>query len=167
MRLEQEIASLIKYVLEKAGKPSPYYDEVPQDFLVPAAYFPPPEIESRGDTLSTYALGYAWFIKLFHTDTPSAYALGLSVITALQGGRNTVPLINPCGNKTGRGFRLKDPALKKIDGAPGAVQLTLMWDSPRPYDDAPSQKMMTYDLTMYSRDAYETAIRQIGENNGE
>jgi len=162
MQLEQEIASTIKYTLIQAGNPSPYYDETPKDFLVPAAYFPPPEISSRGDTLLTYAISYVWFIKFFHSDTPSAYALGLSVLTALQSGRNVIPLINVDGNYTGRGFRLKDPSLKRIDGASGAAQLTLSWDSPRPYHDEPTQKMMVYDLNIYSRAAFEAATRQIG-----
>jgi len=162
MQLEQEIASLIRYSLEKSGNPAPYYDEVPRDFFVPAAYFPQPEITSRGDTLLTYALEYIWFIKFFHKSTPDAYALGLSVLAALQENKNVVPLINSDGEYTGRGFRLKDPSLKRIDGATGAAQLTLSWDSPRPYNDASSQKMMVYDLNMYSRAAYEAATRQIG-----
>lgn len=165
--LEQEIASLIKHMLVKSGSPSPYYDEVPEDFIVPAAYFPPPEITSAGDTLLTYALRYTWLVKFFHVDTPSAYALGLSVLTALQAAKNIVPLIDVDGRYTGHGFRLKDPTLKRIDGAAGVAQLTLTWDSPRPYNNEPSQKMMVYDLAMYSRDAYETAVRQIGGNNGE
>lgn len=163
--LEQEIASLMKYVLLHGGNPLPYYDEVSEDFLVPAAYFPPPEVDSKGDTLLTYALGYTWPVKFFHADTPSAYALGLSVLTALQGGKNVVPLIDESGAYTGRGFRLKDPSLKRIDGAAGAVQLTLSWDSPRPYRGRGAQKMMAYDLNMYSRDAYEAAVRRIGGNN--
>lgn len=164
--LEQEIASLIKHVLANAGNPAPYYDEVPEGFIVPAAYFPQPEITSDGDTLLTYALSYTWFVKLFHSDGPSAYALGLSVLTALQDAKNIVPLIGLNGAYTGRGFRLKDPSLKRLDGSPGVAQLTLSWNSPRPYRDAKAQKMMTYDLNMYSRDAYESAVRQIGGNDG-
>lgn len=164
--LEQEIASLIKHVLLNAGNPSPYYDEVPEGFIVPAAYFPPPEIESEGDTLSTYALNYTWFIKFFHSDTPSAFALGLSVLTALQSAKNVVPLIAPDGSYTGRGFRLKDPKLKRLDSTAGVAQLTLSWDSPRPYNDTPATKMQSFDLNMYSRDAYDEAVRQIGGNNG-
>jgi len=161
MQLEQEIASIMKYMLVKAGNPSPYYDEVPEGFLIPSAYFPPPEITSKGDTLSTYALSYVWFIKFFHTDTPSAYALGISVLMALQNGRRLIPLINEDGDYTGRGFRLKDPALKKIDGSPGVTQLELSWDSSQPYGDAEAKKMMVYDLNLYSKNAYEEAIRQI------
>ena len=67
--LEQEIASAIKFILESAGRPTPYYHNVPQGFLVPAVYFPPPEIISAGDTLLTYSLEYSWYVKFFHRTT--------------------------------------------------------------------------------------------------
>jgi hypothetical protein len=161
--LEQEIASAIKFILKSAGDPSPYYYEVPQDFLVPAAYFPSPEIVSGGDTLLTYSLRYSWFIKFFHKDTPSAYALGLAALTALQGKKNVIPLIGEAGGPTGRGFRAKDPSLKPLDRA---AQLTLMWDSPRPYDADGSQKMMVYDADLYIKAAYDGALSQINGMEG-
>lgn len=164
--LEQEIASLMKHVLISAGSPAPYYDEAPEDFIVPAVYFPQPEITSEGDTLLTYALLYTWSVKFFHSDALGAQALGLAVLTTLQETKNVVPLISENGDYTGCGFRLKDPRLKVIETSPGVAQLTLTWASPRPYINARSQKMMAYDLTMYSRDAYESAIRQIGGGNG-
>lgn len=162
--LEQEIASIIKYVLNKAGSPSPYYDEVPEGFLVPAVYFPTPEISSKGDTLSTYALSYVWFIKLFHKDTPSAHMLGVNVLTALQSGHCRIPLITNDGTETARAFRLKDPSMKAIDGANGVVQLTLTWDSPRPYVSPEAQKMMVYDLDMYTRGAFDEAVRGLSDS---
>lgn len=166
--LEQEIASLIKYILNTAGNPSPYYYEVSEGFLVPSAYFPPPEIASNGGTLSTYTLSYTWFVKFFHKDTPLAHGVGLSVLTALQSNRNRVPLIAADGAETGKLFHIKDPSLKKIDGASGVSQLTLMWDSPRPYIDPQADKMAVYDLNMYTRSAYEDAVRGLtGENDTE
>lgn len=159
--LEQEIASIMRFTLDRAGSPTPYYKEVPQDFLVPAVYFPVPEIGSRGDTLSTYALEYSWFIKFFHWDTQTAHDMAFRVFTAMLSARNLVPLIDTDGRPVGKGIRLKDPSMKKIEGASGVVQLSLAWDSPRPYDDTEYQKMMTYDLSMYSRDAFEAAVEDM------
>jgi hypothetical protein len=159
--LEQEIASAIKFILESADNPAPYYYEVPQDFLVPAVYFPPPEILSRGDTLATYALEYSWYVKFFHKDAQSAHALGMAALTALQYKKNIVALIDTAGELTGRGFRMNDPALKIIDD--GAVQLALSWDSRRPYYREPVQKMMKFHAN-YVIKSYETAIKQINKN---
>ena len=64
--LEQEMASIIKFVLDNAQGPSPYYWNVPQHFCVPAAYFPTPEIDTGGETFLTYYMDYIWYIKLFH-----------------------------------------------------------------------------------------------------
>ena len=52
--LEQEMASIMKYVIDRAGKPAPYYWEVPAHFVVPSAYFPMPEIDTGGETFLTY-----------------------------------------------------------------------------------------------------------------
>ena len=159
--LEQEIASIIKFTLEKTGSPTPYYNEVPEGFLLPSVYFPVPEVSSGGDTLATYALNYALVVKFFHIDARPAYERGFSALTAIRAARNLIPLIDESGARTGRGFRLKDPTLKKMDGTPGVAQLELSWDSPRPYDDPDVQKMMVYDLNMYGKSAYEAAVEQV------
>lgn len=162
--LEQEIASIMKFTLEKAGNPSPYYYKVPEGFLIPSVYFPVPEVTTRGDTFRTYALEYTWFIKFFGFDEARAQALAFTVLTAIKTGRNRIPLIGTDGKPTGQGFRLKDPTLKRLDGTPGVAQLGLSWDSPRPYDDPEAQKMMVYDLTMYGKNAYEAATQQLDAN---
>ena len=82
--IEQEMASIIKFVLDRAGGPAPYYWNVPQHFTVPAAYFPPPEIETGGETFLTYNVDYAWYIKIFHKTAQGAYALGNAVTQAIR-----------------------------------------------------------------------------------
>lgn len=54
--LEQDLASIMRFLTEKSGSPAPYYNNVPEQFRIPAVYFPRPEIGSSGDTLNTYAL---------------------------------------------------------------------------------------------------------------
>ena len=97
--LEQEAASIIHFVLDNAGKPSPYYWNVPQHFTVPAAYFPTPEVDTGGETFLTYYMDYVWYIKLFHKTEQEAYALGYSVIKALKAARNLIPLVAEDGSK--------------------------------------------------------------------
>ena len=159
--LEQEMASIIKFILEKAGSPPPYYNEVPEGFLLPSVYFPSPEVTSDGDTFRTYALKYAWFINFFHVDKASAYNLAFPVLTAIRKARNLIPLIGVDGKPTGDIFRIKDPSLKGVDDSLGASQLTIEWDSARPYDDPESQKMTGYDLNIHAKAAYEQAVQQV------
>lgn len=130
--LEQEVASIIKFTLDNAGNPSPYYDEIKSGFVFPSCFFPVPEIDTGGDTLSTFRMRYIWFINFFHTTTTGAYCMALSVLEALKKGRNLVPIIDTSGKETAEKMRILDPSAKKIDA--GVVQLTIQWDSRRSYD---------------------------------
>ncbi len=132
--LEQEMASIIRFVLEKSGKPSPYYWNVPQNFMVPAVYFPPPEIDTGGETFLTYNMDFAWYIKFFHNTMQGAYTLGSAVVTAIRAARNLIPLIAEDGSVIeGSWVRVNDPRLIPLDD--GAAQLAISWRSRRPYDD--------------------------------
>lgn len=145
MVLEQEIASIIKFLLDSTGNPSPYYYKVPQSFTVPAAYFPPPEINTDGETLTAYGMDYTMYVKFFALSSEEAYQYGLKAVTTIRGRRNLVPLIQEDGKpQPGRGLRINDPSLKMLDD--GAAQVTVNWRSRRPYDDEAVQKMMTYEV---------------------
>ena len=142
--LEQELASIMKYTLDRAGNPSPYYYEVPQHFTVPAVYFPTPEITTGGETFATYNMEYVWGVIFFHKSSQEAYALGLAVLTAIKGNRNLIPLITETGERAEGNIRLDDPKLKLLDN--GAAQLTLNWTSRRPYDREETVKMQSYEV---------------------
>lgn len=163
--IEQEMASIIKFALDNAGGPAPYYWNVPKHFTVPAAYFPPPEIETGGETFLTYNVDYAWYIKYFHKTTQGAYSLGYAVAQAIRAARNLVPLIAPDGSVIERSWvRVNDPQLKVLDD--GAAQLTVTWRSRRPYSDvldAPEKaQVVNVDVFMRSgktiTDAYAEAL---------
>lgn len=148
--IEQEMASIIKYVAEQAGGPAPYYWNVPQHFTVPAVFFPPPEIASGGDTFGTYCLDYAWYIKLFHHSEQGAYSMGQAVLHSIRAARNLIPLIGEQGNVIpGEWVRVDDPSLKALDS--GAAQLTVSWRSRRPYADTvfPRAKAGSFDVNVF------------------
>ena len=150
MVLEQEIASIIKFLLASTGRPSPYYYKVPQSFAVPAAFFPQAEIETGGETLITYNMDYTLYVKFFARTTEDAYRLGLMAVTAIRGKRNLIPLIEEDGEDIpGKGIRVNDPDLKMLDD--GAAQVKVSWRSRRPYDDEVPMKMVTYDLNSVTK----------------
>lgn len=155
--LEQEIASIIKFVLDNAGNPSPYYWNVEENFTVPAIYFPTPEIVTGGETFSTYRMEYAWYIKAFHRTSEGAYAMAFDALRAIKGRRNLIPLISETGEKAGGGVRIDDPQLKVLDD--GAAQLALTWVSRRPYDAEEATKMQTYEVEGWRNpDLYVTKV---------
>lgn len=144
MVLEQELASIFGFVLTAAGNPYPYYRDLPQDFRVPAAYFPIPEIITSGDTFSSYGAEYDWYIKFIHSETQEAYEIALSALTALKEARNLVPLRAQDGKLTGKGVRIKDPELRTLDK--GVVQLKIRFVSRRPYNASTASRMRSYDM---------------------
>lgn len=164
LELEQEMASIIKFVLERAGKIAPYYWEVPEHFVVPSAYFPMPEIDTGGETFLTYSMDYTWYIKIFHRTKEKAYSLGLAIITAIRATRNLVPLIAQDGSEIeGCWVRLNDPKLEMLDG--GTAQLTLSWRSRRPYNETEAQRSQSFNVDFMKpgreiSDAYAEALEQ-------
>lgn len=163
--LEQEMASIIKYIITKADNPAPYYWNVPAHFSVPAVYFPTPEIDTGGETFLTYYMDFVWYIKFYHSSEQGAYSLGYEVIKAIRAARNLIPLIDEEGSEiSGNWVRVNDPTLRVIDS--GAAQLTLSWRSRRPYKDveesATAIQTVNYDVYMKSgktvSDAYAEAL---------
>lgn len=146
--LEQEIASIIKFLLDKAENLSPYYHSVPKGFTVPAAYFPTPEITTGGDTLSTYSMDYTWFVLFFHKSSQEAHDIGLRLLTEIRERRNLIPLIDENGEETKHFLRIGDPKLKVLDN--GAAQLQIDWTSRRPYNSEQSEKMRNFEIMKWN-----------------
>lgn len=143
--LEQEIASVIRFVLDSVPGITPYYWSIPEGFIVPSVFFPQPELTPRGDTLLSYAVEYNLYIKFFSSTDEDAYSNAATALNALCAARLLVPLIDETGAAVGGGLRLKDPGgVKKLDT--GVVQLALTWDSRHPYNVANYQKVMNYNL---------------------
>ena len=150
--LEQEMASIIKFVLDHAKAPAPYYWNVPRNFTVPAAYFPPPEIDTGPDTFLTSSMDFAWYIKLFHKTAQGAYVLGHAVAAAIRAERNLVPLITENGEIVPESWvRVDDPSMKVVDD--GAAQLTIHWKSRRPYNDtlADVTQVQSFNLDLFMK----------------
>lgn len=129
--LEQDLASIMSFLTIHSGNPAPYYKNVPEQFCVPAVYFPRPEIGSSGDTFSTYALDFSLFVKFFHKTKEEAYELGYAAMCALLERRNRVPLIDETGKPTGKYIHVRDPTLRAVDE--GAVQLEIDWTARKPF----------------------------------
>lgn len=150
MVLEQEIASIARFILDNAAPEdgtelSPYYWKVPQSFAVPAVYFPIPEIDTDGDTLAHFGMDYVMYVCFFDRTSEDAYRYALKAVTSIRSKRNLIPLIGMDGQQLeGRWVRIDDPDLRMPDN--GAAQLQIRWRSRRPYERGESVKMMTVDV---------------------
>ena len=158
--LDREIASAMRFLIDAADNPYPYYCKIPAEFKVPSIYFPQPNIATSGDTLSTYALEFNWYVTIFDVSTQAAHARALDALNALQLARCVIPLIDEKGALTGRGFRMKDPSLRNVDDC--VTRLILKWTSPRPYHSPPKQIISINHVNLMLRSAYDGAVSQIG-----
>lgn len=173
--LEQEMASIIKFIFDHAGGPSPYYWKVPQNFSVPAVYFPTPELDTGGDTFLTYYTDYVWYVKLFHKTEQGAYSLGSAVVDAIRAAKNLIPLIAQDGSEIEESWvRVNDPKLKGLDD--GAAQLTINWRSRKPYTTDPATMAQSFSVDFFMKsgktisDEYAAALEQYAipiQNSGE
>lgn len=137
--IEQELASIVKFVLTAASNPAPYYWNVPESFDRPSVFFPNPEIETSGETFRTYRLDYTWFLQFFHNSTTEAHYMALTVLEAIKKARNLIPLIDENGEILTTGIRIGEATLKPVDD--GVVQLMIRFASRRPYT-APDTQLM-------------------------
>ena len=140
--LDQEVACVARFILGALEDVTPYYWEMKQDFNVPAVFFPTPEIDTAGDALDSYRMEFIWNVKLFHKTDGEAQNLAQTVLTAIQRAHRFIPLYNKDGSAIGRGFRVLDPSIRRVDR--GAWQLSVRWRSARQYTADEAAKVMRF-----------------------
>ena len=96
--LEQEVASAARFIIDALDSVTPYYWEMPSNFMVPSVSFPTPEIETAGDSLDTYEMAFTWHVKLFHKTDGEAQNLAQTALVAIKNARNCLPLYNEDGS---------------------------------------------------------------------
>ena len=120
----QVFASAIRYIQDNSGIYSPpYFDEVPEDFVVPSMYFPVPRVGSRRATLSSYCSTLSmecWFMAM---DEWEAYRHASGVQHCLLRDGCAIPAVGQGGEPSGWSVHATDPEVRKIDGR--TVRLSL------------------------------------------
>lgn len=139
--IEREVASVIRFILDNAGEINPYYNSVPENFLVPAVFFPPPEVNDRADTLYSYGATYLWPITFHASTSEEAYAVALSVFHAIKRARSRVPYIHDDGSLDERGMKLDSASVKPVDEC--VAQLLITFTARKGLTDDEIKKKMT------------------------
>ena len=153
--LEQDLASIMRFLTETSGNPAPYYNNVPEQFRVPAIYFPRPDIRQWRRHAEHLRTGFSLSSNFFHRTKEDAYELGYTALNALLERRNRIPLIDESGKPTGKYIRIRDPTLRAVDES--AVQLQIDWTARKPFADAPETMMQTYEIETQIKRSYDAA----------
>lgn len=122
--LEHEIAAIYYFIAETVDAEA-YFQEIPQDLIVPCVFYPAPEQTGGVFSLSKYKTDFVMYIKFMARSTMKAYEMGNSVLQKLMKENRKIPLVNERGVKTGQKFQINNPVLKGIDN--GVYQMEISW----------------------------------------
>ncbi|MDR3345180.1 MAG: hypothetical protein LBT21_06295 [Oscillospiraceae bacterium] len=148
--MDWETASIARFILANTAA-TPYYHKMPENFMVPAVYFPAPTATASGDSTSTWALLRRWVVLFFVHETQDAIAMAQGAAEALCERRCQIPLYNEQGAQLAEIMRLDDPSSNIIDT--GAANLTLTWTSRRKYPKATALPALTHEIHYNPKEA--------------
>lgn len=130
--LEYEIAAIYYFIADTISA-TPYFEEVPEDLLIPCVFYPTPEQTGGTFSLSKYSTDFVMYIKFMAQDTFSAYSMANTVMQKLMKGKRKIPIIDLSGAKTGKSFQVNNPIVRKVDN--GVYQMEVSWKRYTPYDE--------------------------------
>ncbi len=141
--MEQDYASIMRFMLNAWGKEDYYFQEMPEDFVLPSVYFPMPQLMIENNTVSSFKRRYSAYIKIFGEDSKSAqnesYSIASKIVTAIAKGKNNIPILDIEGENTNSWVKIRKLNLKKIDNNTHQIKIT--WDTHDEYFVDDSQKI--------------------------
>ncbi|MED4715342.1 phage tail terminator family protein [Bacillus badius] len=124
--MNPEVASIMSYFY-KLFPCKIYTKEVPESFVVPSMYFPPPFTFNNNDTLATFAKTYNLSVKLFHKDSQQANFEAERIADIVNSKKGLIPLVDKTGAVTGEYVRISRIENRIADSGVAIIQVT--WDS--------------------------------------
>lgn len=122
--LEHEIAA-IYYLIASVVNATHYFEEIPEDMLIPCVFYPTPEPSGMGYSLSTYVTEFVIYVMFMDSTTMGAYEMASRALQAMMKQKNKIQLVNDQGNVSGKNFRINYPVVKKIDSC--VYQIEISW----------------------------------------
>lgn len=114
--LEQVFASAVRYIQSTAGENvTLYFDDLPENFMVPAIYFPVPKTTSRKVTFQSYLTVIhmeAWFMA---SSDWQAYASAAGARDCILLDDCRVGILGEDGTPTGKVIRVDNVGVSPID----------------------------------------------------
>lgn len=160
--LEQEMASIAKFILSTANMAKPYYNRIQEGFVIPSIFFPPAEIESSAFSLSSHEITYAWVVKFFGYNTENANSMAIQAMYEIVRNRCIIPLYDLAGNLTGVKIHIKYPEAKIIEE--GVAQLYIQWSVVRSNIEDVRPKACNYEIVGWNTPD-DSGTLQVGDLN--
>lgn len=147
---EQEIAGIVRVILDSDSELNPYYNNIPEEFRTPAVFFPPAEVNISPYTLGSYCARYSWYVKFFADDKQKSQKYAFKAMEKILKKKKIITLLDQAGEQTNETIRLKDLQLSDLEE--DAYQLTIEWELIRAYDQDAARKMQDFHVDFIPAD---------------
>lgn len=146
--MNQYIASLANTCLSLASANLEFYAEsVPENFRIPALYFPPSEVDSSESALNSFSTRRTIYAKVFASDRNGALEIAEGIQQGIMLYRCHIPLYDVDGKATGTHFKVEPPDARIIDE--GMAQITLSYTLISAFPEEEIPKAKSIDINKY------------------
>lgn len=121
--LGQCLASAVSYIQDHSSiEAPPYFDEIPEAFVVPSIYFPVPRVICKKVTLASFRFTVMVNCQFMAVDEWAAYQYASEVRDHLLVDHCAIPILKKDGLPEGNYMRITEPEIRKIDNR--SIQLS-------------------------------------------
>ena len=121
--LGQCLASAVSYIQDHSSIVAPpYFDEIPEAFVVPSIYFPVPRVICKKVTLASFRFTVMVNCQFMAVDEWAAYQYAAEVREHLLVDHCAIPILKKDGLPEGSYMRITEPEIRKIDNR--SIQLS-------------------------------------------
>lgn len=121
--LEQCLASMVRYIQNHSGiEAAPYFDDIPENYIVPSLYFPVPRTSSKKVTFQTYLTKVYMETQFMASTDWLAQREAENVRDDLILDNCCVDIMNKDGTLAGWACRISEPETSRVSA--GIVRLS-------------------------------------------
>ena len=122
--LEFEVAALY-YFIDNMLKINAYFNEVPENLLLPCIYYPEPDQDGDYYSLNTYRTEFTMYVNIMAKSDAEAYEIASKIVQEVLYNKMKIPMVDDNGSVKDKSLRLNLPKLKRIDN--GVYQIDISW----------------------------------------
>jgi hypothetical protein len=116
IKLEQCLASAVRYIQNHVSiDAAPYFDEIPEEYVIPSLYFPIPRAVSRKVTLQTYLTTIYMEVHFMAATDWMAYSYAGNVRDSILLDDEAMDIMKKDGTLSGKKIRVENVAVYPLE----------------------------------------------------
>lgn len=114
--IEQCLASAVRYIQNHANiEAAPYFDDIPEDYIVPSLYFPVPRTSSKKVTFQTYLTTLYMETQFMASTNWLAYSYASAVRDCITFDDGVMDIMKKDGTLSGKKIRVENVTVNPVD----------------------------------------------------